>query len=93
MDSVSAVTRVTDCEILFKQYRGIKIPKTAIHFVDGEMGVFVNYSNMVQFRKIDPMFEDENYVIVPSTPTASNQVKLYDSIIVKGRNLYDGKYL
>ncbi len=93
MDSESATTRLCDCEILFKQYRGIKIPKTAIHFVDGEMGVYVNYSNVVQFKKINPVFEDDNYVIVPSTTSADNQVKLYDSIIVKGRNLYDGKYL
>ncbi len=93
MDSSAALARVSECEILFKQYRGIKIPKTAIHFVDGEMGVYVNYSNVVKFKKINPMFEDDNYVIVPSTTSSDNQVKLYDSIIVKGRDLYDGKYL
>lgn len=94
MDSIAATTRVTDCEILFKQYDGIKIPKTAIKF-DSEqtMGVYVNFSNVVKFKKISPVYEDENYVIVPSTVSSENQVKLYDSIIVKGRNLYDGKYL
>ncbi len=93
MDQQTAVTRVTDCEILFKQYTGIKIPKSAIHFVDGQMGVYVNFSNVVYFRKISPIFEDDNYVIVPKTKSENNQVELYDSIIVKGRNLYDGKYL
>ena len=94
MDSIAATTRVTDCEILFKQYDGIKIPKTAIKF-DSEqtMGVYVNFSNVVKFKKISPVYEDENYVIVPSIVSSENQVKLHDSIIVKGRNLYDGKYL
>lgn len=93
MDRLAASARVTDCEILFKQYTGIKIPKTALHFIDGQMGVYVNFSNVVHFRKISPVFEDDNYVIVPKTTSETNEVKLYDSIIVKGRNLYDGKYL
>lgn len=93
MDEVAASTRITDCEILFRQYTGIKIPKSAIHFVDGEMGVYVNFSNVVKFKKISPVYEDANYVIVPKTVSEDNQVELYDSIIVKGRNLYDGKYL
>ncbi len=86
-------SRITDCEILFKQYSGIKIPKAAIHFDGEQMGVFVNFSNLVQFKKIAPIYEDENYVVVPLKNTDDNQVKLHDSIIVKGRNLYDGKYL
>ena len=93
MDKTAAAARITDCEILFKQYTGIKIPKSAIHFIDGQMGVYVNFSNVVHFRKISPVFEDDNYVIVPKTTSETNEVKLYDSIIVKGRNLYDGKYL
>ena len=93
MDEKSASLRVTDCEILYKQYTGIKIPKSAIHFVDEQMGVYVNFSNVVYFKKIAPVFEDENYVIVPKKTDENNQVKMYDSIIVKGRNLYNGKYL
>lgn len=93
MDFTSATVRITDCELLFKQYKGIKIPKTAIRFENGNMGVYVNFSNIVQFKKISPIYEDENYVIIPTTQSSDNQVKLYDSIIVKGRNLYDGKYL
>ena len=93
MDRTSASARITDCEILFRQYTGIKIPKSAIHFVDGEMGVYVSFSNVVYFKKIAPTFEDENYVIVPKKTSENNQVEMYDSIIVKGRNLYDGKYL
>ena len=93
LDEHSASARVTDCEILFKQYTGIKIPKSAIHFVDEQMGVYVNFSNVVYFKKINPVYEDDNYVIVPKKTDENNQVEMYDSIIVKGRNLYNGKYL
>ncbi len=94
MSDAAASARVTDCEILFKQYTGIKIPKSAVRFDDEQnMGVFVNFSNIVNFKKITPVYEDDNYMIVPVARDANNQIKLYDAIIVKGRNLYDGKYL
>lgn len=94
MSSAAASARITDCEILFRQYKGIKIPKSAVRFDDEQnMGVFVNFSNIVNFKKITPVYEDDNYMIVPVDRDENNQIKLYDSIIVKGRNLYDGKYL
>ncbi|MBE6886988.1 MAG: hypothetical protein E7484_01060 [Ruminococcaceae bacterium] len=90
-DAVSA--RIRESEILFSQYKGIKIPKSAIRIVDGEMGVYVKFSKLVQFKKIKPVYQDENYIILPIENDAENQVELYDDIIVKGVNLYDGKYL
>jgi len=85
--------RITDCEILFSQYRGIKIPVEAIRFVDGQQGVYVKFSKLVQFKKVKPVYQDENYAILPISTDEDNQVQLYDNIIVKGVNLYDGKYL
>ena len=94
MTAAAASERVVDCEILFRQYKGIKIPKSAVRFdTEQNMGVFVNFSNIVNFKKITPVYEDDNYMIVPVERDRNNQIKLYDSIIVKGRNLYDGKYL
>ncbi|MEG1783042.1 MAG: HlyD family efflux transporter periplasmic adaptor subunit, partial [Oscillospiraceae bacterium] len=93
MDDLAATTRITDCEILFKQYSGIKIPKSAIHIVDGDLGVYVKFSQLVRFKKITRVFEDDNYVIVSSKDEGDSKIKLYDEVIVKGRDLYDGKYL
>lgn len=85
--------RVTDSEILFSQYKGIKIPVEAIRFVDGQQGVYVKFSKLVQFKKVKPIYQDANYAILPLAANEENQVELYDDIIVKGVNLYDGKYL
>ena len=93
MNKQAAASRIVESEILFSQYRGIKIPKTAIRIVDGEMGVYVKFSKLVIFKKVNPVYQDENYVILPLTVEAGNEVELYDDIIVKGVNLYDGKYL
>ena len=85
--------RITDCEILFNQYRGIKVPVEALRFVNGEQGVYVKFSKLVKFKKVKPVYQDANYAILPIATDEENQVELYDNIIVKGVNLYDGKYL
>lgn len=93
MDKKAAAARVVDGEILFSQHRGIKVPKDAIRIVDGQMGVYVKFSKLVIFKKINPIYQDENYVILPLEKSEDNEVELYDDIIVKGVNLYNGKYL
>ncbi len=86
-------TRIAECEILFSQYKGIKVPVEALRFVDGQQGVYVKFSKLVKFKKVAPVYQDENYAILPLETDSENQVELYDNIIVKGVNLYDGKYL
>lgn len=93
MDESSAAKRIVDCEILFHQYKGIKIPRSALHIVDENLGVYVKFAKLVQFKKIKPIFEDANYVILPLEADENNEVLLFDDIIVKGVNLYNGKYL
>lgn len=93
MNKQAAASRIVDGEILFSQYRGIKVPKSAIRIVDGEMGVYVKFSKLVIFKRVNPVYQDDNYVILPLENEEGNEVELYDDIIVKGVNLYDGKYL
>ncbi len=93
MNKQAASARIVDGEILFSQYKGIKIPKSAIRIVNGEMGVYVKFSKLVIFKRVTPIYQDDNYVILPMEVSEGNEVELYDDIIVKGVNLYDGKYL
>ncbi len=85
--------RIQPIKISFKEYTGLRIDKRALHIVDGVMGVYVRYGNIAQFKPITPIFEDEYYYLVPLTTSENNGVKLYDEIIVEGRDLYDGKLL
>ncbi len=93
IDKSSVSNRINECEILFSQYKGIKVPKSALRIVGGEMGVYIKFAKLVQFKKVSPIYQDDNYVILPINTSDENQVELYDDIIVKGVNLYDGKYL
>ncbi len=45
-------------------------------------------------KNITILFENEDYILVPSkTTTGENEVKLFDEIVVRGTDLYDGKIL
>lgn len=95
-DSISpSVTslRYDSAQIVVRSYNGIRVSQSALRIVNGERGVYVKYGNVLRFKKITPLFEDKNYLLLPFEQSEENGVKLYDEIIVEGKNLYDGKIL
>ena len=84
--------RIEEGEISFRNYRGIRIPRSAIRVIDGKVGVFTKYDSKVMFKKIDYIYETDEYILaVPSEK--GDELKLYDEIILEGKDLYDGKSL
>ena len=79
-------------KIDLQTYEGIRIDKNALHIVDGEKGVYVKYGDLQRFRKIQILYEDDRYMLVPADGAVGtdNEVRLYDEIIVEGSNLQDG---
>lgn len=85
--------RKSKADIIFKTYEGINIPKTAVRSNDnGEVGVYTVNNMSMKFKKIDVLFEDENYLLCKINNEDTNEyVREYDNVIVKGRDLYDNK--
>ena len=85
-------TRVQSAEVLVGSYKGLKVPKDAIRFKDDEMGVYIKTMNKVYFRKLDKLYETDDFVI-SKTCYGNNEgyLELYDDVIVKGKDLYDQK--
>lgn len=86
MDEELANMRIEDIEIVFNSVTGFRVPTQAVREVDGVKGVYILRSNTVTFRKINIIWSGEEYVIC-----ADDEIKLYDEIITKGKDLYDGK--
>lgn len=97
--------RVERAEIVFAVKKGILIEKGALRLADfpnedGTVstfkGVYVKFGNMVYFRKIEILVEDDFYMLVPDEVIEGvNEVKLYDRVVMDsgGEELYDGKIL
>ena len=80
-------------EIIRKTYRGFKVSKEAIHIdKDGMYYVFVNSEGVAKRRDVDILYSDEYYAIIKEDNFASNNLLLYDEVIVSG-NVEEGEAL
>ncbi len=82
-------------QIQIKEYSGLRVPDSALQFNDQqETGVYVRVGNALTFKKVKVLYHSENdrYSICEITDE-DGYLQLYDSIVVGGKNLYDGKII
>ncbi|MBP0969016.1 MAG: hypothetical protein J5744_02620 [Oscillospiraceae bacterium] len=88
MNPAASVLRNEDIQIKFTNYRGIRVDKTALRLIDGNLGVFIKYGSLVKFRKVDIIYETDDFILSSATEGSGSILSLYDEIIVQGKNLY-----
>ena len=99
-----ALLRKEKVKIIVDKFEGYKIPRAALRSAENngetaeisdgkKLGVYILYGQMVKFRYIDVLSFSDDYVIAAKDSENSDALKLYDLIITKGRNLYDGKII
>ncbi|MCL2698364.1 MAG: hypothetical protein FWE74_09850 [Oscillospiraceae bacterium] len=87
-----ASRRVSQFSLVLDSYRGIRIPTRAVHLNDeNEQGVFVQRGAELVFRKIEVIKIESDYFLVEDTTDKAGYISLYDSVVVRGRDLYEGK--
>lgn len=99
MNETYANMRTEDIELVFKEYTGYKINSSAIRREKDEKGkevdiVYILRGDIMNARVIDIIYDAGDYVIVSEESEATSgyrPIKRYDEVIVKGRNLSDGK--
>ena len=82
--------RIAEGSISFRDYTGIRVPRSAIYIEDGIVGVYVKYDNKILFKKISYDFETPEYILVVPSENP-NELRLYDEIIIEGKDLYNDK--
>ncbi len=93
MNKELAQTRHVDITIVYEEYDGLKVDNRAIRVVDGQKGVYVMLASQVRFVPVEVIWNGENYSIVKREASEKKVLRIYDEIIVKGKNLYDGKII
>lgn len=99
MNETYANMRTEDIELVFKEYTGYKINSSSIRREKDEDGeevdvVYILRGDIMNARKIEIIYDAGDYVVVSEETAASGgyrPIKRYDEVIVKGRNLSDGK--
>ncbi|PKM70652.1 MAG: hypothetical protein CVU93_00990 [Firmicutes bacterium HGW-Firmicutes-18] len=100
--------RYVKVDLILNEFSGLKIHKESIVEKDGLIGVYVSDTNkVVRFRPVEIIGENEEYAIVNEGEKINvgsrgriliegeyfNTIKIYDNIIVKPENVYDGQIL
>jgi putative membrane fusion protein len=83
--------RKQKAEIIIKTYTGIKVPQGAVRMVDDQMGVYILAGTQARFKKIETVFLKDGYYIVKQDNTNAGSLLIYDAVIVRGNDLYNGK--
>ncbi len=72
-------------------YTGLKIPYKALRFQDGLQGVYVVVNQVLEFKKVDIIYDDVGFFISSIDSNNGELVQLYDDIVTEGTDLYEGK--
>ena len=75
-----AIERVGEVQILTNSYTGVKVPRKAITFKDDVRGVYVSFGKKKVFKKLDVIYEGDDYVL--SNDDATNEyVLIHDQLV------------
>ncbi len=94
MNGQIALTRSATLSIVTEEFSGIRVSNNSVRVVDGVTGVYIMQGSIVKFRPIEIVYSTDTFTVCKQTSDNSNDsIRLYDEVIEKGKNLYDGKYI
>lgn len=91
MNSELASMRSGPMTVVKKQYSGLKVSRKALRVVDSVRGVYVLTGMQVKFVPVEILYSNDEFIICEKQNETDGALKLYDMVVVKGKNLYDGK--
>ena len=91
MNSELATIRTAGMTVVDKEYSGLRVSKKALRVVDSQKGVYVQTGMQIHFVPVEIIYRQDDYILCEKKNENGNFLKLYDKVVVKGKNLYDGK--
>lgn len=94
MSAELSTIRKEDVEIQLVEHTGLKVPKDAIVVnEEQQVGVYIRSGNVVAFRRIEQQYSQPADYAICKIVDADGYLQMYDDIVIKGRDLYDGKII
>ncbi len=92
MNSELANMRTSAMTVVKREYSGLRIPQKALRVVDSVRGVYVVSGMQIKFTPVEIIYTADDYVLCEKSDL-DGSLRLYDQVVVKGKNLYDGKII
>ena len=83
--------RVEDISLIIKTHSGIVVRQSALRKVDNSDGVYVKVGLLLKYKKVDIIYNDGKSAVIKYDVTDARGLRIYDQVVYKGSNLYDGK--
>ncbi len=81
-------------DIIEETHTGLRIPREALRMdKQNNPGVYCLVNNQVQFKAVSLIVERDNYYLAAYTPENTDSLLPTDEVIVRGKNLYDGRII
>ena len=91
MNETFANIRCETVEVVSSSGTGYKVPVQAVRFDDeNNPGIFVLSGKIINFIKVETLYSDGEYAIVDSVEDAKDRITIYDNVIIKGKDIFDG---
>lgn len=85
-------SRVQRAKITFSQTSGLRVPVSSVRVIDGQTSVYVMKKGVCRIKQVNILFEKDGYCVV-SEPQNSDDLAVYDRIVLGEKDLYDGKVI
>ncbi len=94
MDETFANMRTEDMQIVTKSHMGYRVPSNVIRFdEDNNTGIYVLRGKIITFIPVEIIYTEDDFAIISSSSSNGKSVRLYDEVIIKGKDLEDGKVI
>lgn len=83
--------RKEEVNLIIRTHSGILVRQSALRKVDGEDGVFVKVGLLLRYKNVNIIYNDGVNAIIEYNVADNKGLRIYDQVVYKGSNLYDGK--
>ena len=85
--------RVCEIDIIINSFEGLRVDKNALRKIDGKNGVFVRSNGILKYREVEILYIGSTFAVIKYDPMNESGVQVYDEVVIKGTQLYDGKVI
>lgn len=82
LDEYMVMQRIQSMQLIFDEYNGIMVPRSAIRFQGEQKGVYVILGENITFKKIDVIYNGDDFVVSSNT-AEEDHLLLYDQILLE----------
>ncbi len=82
VDQTLVDSRAISAKLIFDEYQGIRVPRSALRFRGDDKGVYVILGKDISFKKINVIYEGDDFVLSENT-SDEEYLLLYDQILLE----------